>query len=70
MIPTALVGFIVFSNELAGVCPIPISDPEGAVAKWLRQRIANPPSWVRLPPAPLLAGNHIKFPAFFISWQH
>jgi hypothetical protein len=27
---------------------------QGAVAKWLRQRIANPPSWVRLPPAPLL----------------
>ena len=26
----------------------------GAVAKWLRQRIANPPPWVRLPPAPLL----------------
>ena len=23
------------------------------MAKWLRQRIANPPSWVRLPPTPL-----------------
>ena len=25
----------------------------GSVAKWLRQRIANPPSWVQLPPEPL-----------------
>ena len=25
----------------------------GVVAKWLRQRIANPPSWVRIPPTPL-----------------
>src|SRR5947207_6944715 len=31
----------------------PESNPPGAVAKRLRQRIANPPSWVRLPPAPL-----------------
>ena len=27
----------------------------GAVAKWLRQRIANPPPRVRIPPAPLFA---------------
>src|SRR6188768_2348583 len=26
----------------------------GAVAKWLRQWIANPPPWVQLPPAPLV----------------
>ena len=26
---------------------------KGVVAKWLRQRIANPRSWVRLPPTPL-----------------
>src|SRR5204863_31222 len=30
---------------------------DGAVAKWLRQRIANPPSWVQLPPAPLARGD-------------
>src|SRR5580704_5583114 len=29
----------------------------GAVAKRLRQRIANPPSWVRLPAAPLAASR-------------
>ena len=30
-----------------------VAIPQGAVAKWLRQRIANPPSSVRLRPAPL-----------------
>ena len=30
---------------------------EGAVAKWLRQWIANPPPWVRLPPAPLFSSR-------------
>ena len=32
----------------------------GAVAKWLRQRIANPPSPVRIRPAPLFASRRIR----------
>ena len=34
----------------------------GAVAKWLRQRIANPPPWVRLPPAPLMPQGFTSSP--------
>ena len=42
----------------------------GSVAKWLRQRIANPPSWVQLPPEPL--NENPRFfngnVGFFVLW--
>ena len=42
----------------------------GSVAKWLRQRIANPPSWVQLPPEPLSKNPVLAFKlalGFFVS---
>jgi hypothetical protein len=56
-------------NELALVVSRPggITDVHGAVAKWLRQRIANPPSSVRIRSAPLWKAKVLRAQTA-VSW--